>query len=352
MTVNSITYNFDSILSTTLMNYRKKLYDNIFNACPFFHWLHSNGRKRVEDGGERIVIPLQYGRNSTIKSMSSGYDIIDTTPQDNQTAAYYNWKEIAGSISISNKELVQNSGRHKVISLLETKTSETEMSMTEELEAMTLGKITSGQSADDLLCISEFIQKTPTGSDSVGGIDQSAYSWWRNQVSTTARTTWALLLTGMTNMYNSTSKGGSKGKRAFPDLLLMTQNAYESYEAACRDKIQIINEKVADLGFGGLKFKGATCTWDEYMPDVYTNTTSMTPDTVDTYSHTKHNMYFINSDFIEFVVAKGQDLTIGPFIQPENQKAKTSIIYLMGEVTCSNRRKQGLLANITADLAA
>ena len=57
MAVSSFTYEFDSILSTTLMNYRKKMYDNIFNATPFFYWIHAAGRKRIEDGGERIVIP-------------------------------------------------------------------------------------------------------------------------------------------------------------------------------------------------------------------------------------------------------------------------------------------------------
>jgi len=350
--VASFTYNLDSILSTTLMNYRKKLYDNIFNACPFFYWLHANGRKRIEDGGERIVIPLQYGRNTTISSMASGYDIIDTTPQDNITSAYYEWKEVAGSISISNKELVKNSGKHKIINLLQAKSNEAEMSMIEELEAMTIGRISQDNVAADFLPISEFIQKAPSDADTVGGIPQATYSWWRNQYNTTGRTTWALLVSGMGNMYNSCSKGGSGGKRSFPDLILTDQNAYESYESACRDKTRIINEKVADLGFGGLKFRGSTVMWDEYMPDIYTDTTSVLPTTVDSYTYTKHNMYFINSEYMDFVIAKGQDLTIGPFIQPENQKAKTSIIYIMGELCCSNRRKQGALMNITANLAA
>ena len=87
------------------------------------------------------------------------------------------------------------------------------------------------------------------------------------------------------------------------------------------------------------------------MPDVQTDTTSVLPSTVDTYSHTRDNMYFINSEYMDFVIAKGQDLTVGPFIQPENQKAKTSIIYIMGELCCSNRRKQGALMNITPTLA-
>lgn len=325
---------------------------NIFNACPFFYWLHAAGRKRIEDGGERIVIPLQYGMNSTIKAMSSGYDIVDTTPQDNQTAAYYEWKEVAGSVSISNSELVKNSGRHKIINLLDAKVKGAEMTFTEVLELMILGKITSLQSSDDFLCISEFIQKTPTDSDSVGGIDQNTYAWWRNQYNNTDCTTWALLLSQMGNLYNSCSKGGAGGKRSHPDLILSDQTAYEIYEGACRDKTRLINEKVADLGYGGLKFRGATLMWDEYMPDIHTGTTNMTAATLDTYTHTESNQYFINSDFIDFVVAKGQDLTVGPFIQPENQKAKTSIIYIMGEVCCSNRRKQGANTQIDPSTAA
>lgn len=66
------------------------------------------------------------------------------------------------------------------------------------------------------------------------------------------------------------------------------------------------------------------------MPDIYTDTTSMTVSTVDSYSYTKQNMYFLNSEFLDFVVAKGQDLTIGPFIQPKTGSwaVKTSLIKL------------------------
>ncbi len=351
MAVNSITYNFDSLLSTTWMNYRDVLYDNIFNSCPFFYWMHANGRKRVEDGGERIVIPLEYGKNSTIKSMTSGYDTIDTTPQDPFTSAYYNWKEIAGSTSISNKEIAQNSGKSKIIDLLKRKATNTEMSMSEVLEQMIVGAVTCGNGGSDLMPIYLLIAVDPDASATIGGINQSTYAWWKNKLKTSTATTYAGFINEIANLYNTCSHGGSKGKRKSPDVILCDQVYYEIYMGAGRAKGQIMltNEPVVNLGFGGARYLGATLMWDEYMIDVVTGTANTDPNT---YSPTYSSAYFINSEFLEFVVCKGQDFTIGPFIQPENQKAKTSIIYLMGEIVTSNRSKQGVHTTVVRTIAA
>jgi hypothetical protein len=80
----------DSVLSTTLANYEKKLSDNIFKSTPLLSKLLSTGNKKMIDGGTQIVKPLMYGTNSTV-GWYSGYGIIDTTPQDGITAASYNY---------------------------------------------------------------------------------------------------------------------------------------------------------------------------------------------------------------------------------------------------------------------
>jgi hypothetical protein len=351
MAVNSITYNFDDLLSTTWMNYRHQLYDNIFNACPFFYWIHSNERKRVEDGGERIVIPLEYGKNTTIKSMTSGYDVVDTTPQEGMTSAYYQWKEIAGSTSISNKELAMNQGRNKILDLLQKKANNTEMSFTEVIEQMIVGAVSAGNGGHDLSPLYTLVSKDGTGT--IGGIVAGTYTWWKNRYKQSAATTFETFIREIAHLYNECSRGGSKnGKRKAPDMILCDQYYYETYIGAARSKgqIMLVNEPVANLGFGGAKYLGATLMWDEYMPDIYTGTANTAPDS---YSPTYSSGMFINSEFLEFVVCKGQDFVVGPFIQPENQKAKTSILYLMGEIVCSNRAKQGshhkvLLTTITS----
>jgi len=82
---------FDSLLATTLANYRDQLTDNIFTARPLTYFLMDKGRIRMVDGGTKIVEPLIYGTNSTVASYS-GYDTLSLTAQEGISAAEYDWK--------------------------------------------------------------------------------------------------------------------------------------------------------------------------------------------------------------------------------------------------------------------
>lgn len=347
-TISNLEYG--SLLSTTLMNYRNTFYDNIFNAIPIFVMLRN--RKRTEEGGERIVIPLAYSQNSTFKSMS-GYETVDTTPQDNLTSAFSQWKEMAGSISISQREENQNRGKYQVINLLTAKTKIAEMSAAEELALQSTGVIATTDPSKDLTPLGHLIQKDPSGTSTVENIAQGTYSWWRNQQYNSAASAWATFLTEMESLYNSCSKGGGKGQRSAPNWILCNKGYYELYLAAARDKSRIIkyDDTIANMGFGGAKFHNAVLTWDEYLPD-FDGTTNMTKDTLDSYTFSYYNALFLNTEFLEYVVISGSDLDVGPFIQPENQKARTAIIYNMANLVTSNRRKQGLHHGVSTSITS
>ena len=81
--------NIGVILSTTLKKYRKTLIDNIHRSNAVFFYLKQHGGFREEDGGERIVEPLMYGKNTTAGSYD-GYEALDTTPQTGIDSAEYN----------------------------------------------------------------------------------------------------------------------------------------------------------------------------------------------------------------------------------------------------------------------
>jgi hypothetical protein len=124
----SLTDTYDALLTTTLRNYTKKLENSIFRELPLLNWLTEGDRKKIIDGGESIMIPLLYGENSTVQ-LYAGYDVLNVTPQDGMTMARYQWKSMAGSLSISREEERKNSGAGKLIDLLEAKTDQLERSL-------------------------------------------------------------------------------------------------------------------------------------------------------------------------------------------------------------------------------
>lgn len=312
----------DSVLSTTLANYSKTMQDNIFRANPLMYWLigqypevagesvTSRGQLKVLDGGESIVEPLMYERNSTAKSYSS-YGIIDTTPQEGITSARYVWKQSAASISISGKEQRQNAGSNKIIDLLQAKTMQAEMSLKEELNRQAWG--TGTDSTTDLTGLQTIVATTGT----VGGISRTGNAWWQAQ-SQTAASFAANGLDTMRATFNLTSRGSDK-----VDLIIGDRTNFERYEKSLQPQERFTDSKMADGGFQSLMFKATPFTFDLYAPSG--------------------NIFFLNSKYLNLQIQKDANFTSTDFVKPVNQDAKIAQILFQGELTASNCFRQGLM---------
>lgn len=299
--------NVGILLSTTLKKYRSTLTDNIFKSNAVFYHLKENGYVKEEDGGERIVEPLMYGKNTTAKSYS-GYDVLDTTPQEGIDSAEFNWKQYSVSISISGKEERQNAGRSKIIDLLDAKTKQAEMSLTEQLTSDMFTDGT-GNGGLGLTGLKAMVANTGT----YGGINSATYTWWQAGYNSTSE---ALALDDMRTGFNTASIGG----KDTPSLIVTTQTLYEKYEGLCSTTIQMNSEgtkKLADAGFQTLQFKGVPLVWDEYC-----NST---------------DMYFLNSKHMKLTIHKDANFETTDFVKPENQDAKVAQILFMGNLTCNRR---------------
>ncbi len=319
----------DSVLSTTLANYAPNFQDAVFRANPLYYWLigkypeqpvpqsQSRGRQIILDGGVSIVVPLMYEKNSTAKSYS-GYGIIDTTPQEGITAANYNWKQVAVSISISGKELRQNAGSDtRIINLMEAKTKQAEMSLIEEFDREAFGSGT--DSSTDISGLQNLISTTGTA----GGIARSGNPWWQAKVATSAGSFAANGLDLMRTKYNDVSKGNDH-----PDLILTDQTNFERFEKILQPQERFNDTQTADAGFENLRFKGAVMMFDLYTTAGY--------------------MYFLNSKYLNWQVHKDANFTTTDFVKPENQDAKVAQILVMGELTLSNAIRQGVIQGFTA----
>ena len=303
-----------TLLATTVANYRKTLTDNVFNARPLTFFLMDKGRIRMLNGGTNIVEPLIYGENTTVASYS-GYDTISLTPQSGITAAEFDWKQYAASVAISGIEEAKNNGEQAMVNLLEAKIMQAEESMKEGFNAMFFGDGT-GNSGKNWNGLGNLVESGNT----VGGIDSSAEAWWRSYEENTAG---ALTLAQMTTAYNTVSVGNDH-----PDMVLGTQTLFEKYESLLQPQLRYTDTKTADAGFQNLLFKAAPVAYDVDCP--------------------AGTMYFLNSKYITLVGHSDKWFEVTPFVKPENLDARYSLILCYGNLTVRNRKKQGKLTAKTA----
>lgn len=355
---------YDALLSTTLDAYvgGGTMFDNIFKDSAFLAFLRLTDAVKKQNGGERIRVPLMYGDNSTIKSYSS-YDVLDTTPQDGMTTAFYEWKELGGTISISRREERQNSGEAALINLLQSKIKQAEMTMRETLNSqLLLGTVSGttfvpGNDAKDLSPLGYFLRKdntaNPTAGGNVGNIAASN-AWWRHHTAVfdsaskdtgndfaLSVSTWKGLNVALKRLYNFCSRGTGGA----PNCSVMDQATFEAYESSLDDKVRYTNTKMADMGFDTVKLRGATCVWDELVGSIDTGDVPGGA----TFTGTA---FMLNTNFYHLIIDSETDIVTTPFVEPENQTAKTAKILFMGNAGVSNLRKLGVAYAISQSLTS
>jgi len=308
--------NFDALLSTTLANYRDQLTDNVFTARPLTYFLQDKGRIRMLNGGTKIVEPLIYGTNSTVASYS-GYDSLSLTPQTGITAAEYDWKQYAASITISGIEEAKNNGEQEIINLLEAKIMQAEESMREGFNQMFFADGT-GNSGKDWNGLGNIVEASGT----VGGINRATggNEYWQSYEENTAG---ALTLAQMATAYNTVSVGNDH-----PDMILTSQTLFEKYEALLVPQLRYTDTKTADAGFQNLLYKAAPVVYDVHC--------------------TAGVVYFLNSKYLTLVGHSGKWFAQTQFVSPEDVDARYALILCYGNLTCRNAKKQGKLTAKTA----
>lgn len=359
---SSLSDDYGLLLTSTLRAYQSRIRDNIGKGNKFLGWLDSKGMWKKQDGGERMSLPLMYELNSTA-DIYSGYGQLDTQPQDGHTTAFYEWSQMSVSISISRKEERQNSGKSKILSMLEAKTKQAEGSLKELLNncivagritaSSNLGQFTARRGSLDSgavgpLPLGALVDANPTRSAAVGNINPNTYSFWANQADSSTASSFAGLKGELNNLYNDCSKG----QGGVPDLMLSDQVAWETYWLALQnqERYVITDSRTVDIlgGTDALKFRKAAWIWDEVVPDV--ETTANPIDSIG--SVTASNVWMLNTDFIEFISDSSTDFITTPFVRPENQDARVAQILWMGALGVSNRRKHGVLYGIARNIAS
>lgn len=314
----------DTELSLTLANRRAQVVDQIFKGTAFLNLLRMKGAVDTVSGGNEMVVPLRFAKNTTFGSFDA-YDILDTTPQDTETSAKFPWAQDYATITLAWTEEMKNQGRGKLIDILNQKIDDATDTIRDGLNTQLL-QVAPGAASKDPISISEHVQSAPTTAParlaSVGGItcSSSANVWWRNKFTNGG----SFSTSDMNTMYNNVSDGVEP-----PTCILTSQTVFEYYENSQVGQIRYADTKMADAGFQTLMFKAVPIAWEPLIGIT-------------------DSMYFLNFKYLRLQLMMGADFITTDFVTPDNQAAKTAKLLWMGNLICSARRRQGTLFSITA----
>jgi hypothetical protein len=328
MTDTTLSLTYQSLLTSTLMRTLDSgaFNDNIFNADVTLAWLRSGNRVKVIEGGERIRLGLMYGKNSTSGSFAD-YDALDVTPQNNATAAFFNWKQYSVSVSINGKELRANKGPSRLTNLQQEKIENAALSLADSVATGCFSDGT-GNGSKDITGFAAMIETTP-GTASYANVP-TANTAWQNQVQASVGAAATNLLPNMRTVFND-CKQGKGGVGSAPDFGVTTQAVHEALEALLFPQVRYMPNPPggADAGLSRLIYKGAQIEWDDYC----TSGTFF-------WLNSRHLFFFVHSD-ANFSMAEGG------FQKPLNQDALVTQILFQGNLATNNRRKLGKLQGIT-----
>ena len=313
-----------SEITTTALLYRiPKMFDNMSKQIAIVHRLHGKGRVKKVGGGEDIVCPLEYAENNTYKRYS-GYQTLNIAPSEVFSAANYSWKQIAIAVSISGLEQLQNSGKTRKFDLLKSRIGNAERTFYNNFAS---DLYSDGTSANQIGGLQSIIADTAT-SGTVGGIDRSTYTWWRN-VSTDATTDYGAAMTASNvQSYMNRFWLSLVRNKAKPDLILADNNYYRLYWDSLQAIQRIEQTKMAEAGFEALKYKAADVVYDGGADGACPS----------------DHMYFLDTDTLFLAVHKDRNLSpLEPDRFAVNQDAMVKLLAFAGNLCCAYCRNQCVL---------
>jgi len=251
---------WDTILSTTMHNYRKTLTDNIFNSRPLLNYLMSNGRVRTVSGGISIVEPVSPYLGDVGSYTPWGQ--VTVTPVDTATAAQFDWKQLYATIGISGLEEAQNNSKEMIVNLLEAKIQQAEDTLRSFLNQQLFGTQAS-PAATDFTSIIDLVDDS--NSNVVGGItpNDTTEAWWKSVVTAVGSVDAAGLEDAMRTAYNQSSDSGSDRVNS----LFTDADTFGFYESTLTPQVRYTDVKKANLGFQNLMFKNVPIFWDFDCPE-------------------------------------------------------------------------------------
>lgn len=316
---------FTEMVTTTLRNVGSEVTDNVSNHNALLRRMKAKGNIQTLSGGYEIQEPLEYAENGTYQRYR-GYSQLNTGASDVLTSAKYEWQQAAIHVTASGRQIRQNSGKEAMKKLVKQRKKN---ALNTAANNMSIDIYSDGALADQINGLANLIQLD--GNGTVGGIDASTQSWWKNKFREMTGTNLAAtpnaanaisMKADMNQLWLSLVRGMDK-----PDLILMTHDFYALYETGEQQLQRYADAETAKAGFQSIKYKSADVIFDDNA----------------NFGTTDEKAYFLNTDYLYMFQHKDAKWSMDSEKTPVNQDAVVIPLYWMGNMAVTNRSLQGVL---------
>ena len=326
----------DDAFTHTWWEMRQKAVDNILDANVVSAALKDAGCFKPQTGGLFIQRNIRYGKKQAIDAAKG--DTLPTGETQLETAALWTWRYFTVHVQRSLQDDQKNSGPAKIKDLVKDKLQAARDALNEHLEAALLAPVdyTNGgkegrsekspYSLQNILDVAH--QGQGVGQYTFGGIDRNN-SWWRVKSESATDPAMLNLIPQMNKLFNNITKGSSER----PDLIIMDQMLFQTYQELVEADIQRVaetNTHLADLGYDVLRFRGARVVWTGHA------------------SFPQGKAFMLYTPSIEIVYDPNLWFSMTQWVQLPNQLDRIArIVSATTGTICTQLRRQGVLGTYT-----
>lgn len=300
--------------------------NNIYDVNHTIALLESKGfMKPYTKGGVGLIVPLMYGTNSTMAWGRHSYDTVDLTPQEGFGPAQYSKAWFAGSLTFSKDEEEDNKGEEAIFSLYEAKVKQLQFAARKQLQDSVYTGTNGGTNPERILGIDEIISTT----QSIGGIDPTARTWWAPKARTAAdfddMTTAISGIMAMELLQTDCTFGGFS-----PSVYPCNSTVWQAVIRMMVNKSQFplvgTKEATGRISWNSVAFKNGSIFEDTDIPAANGNV-----------------MYFLTPEALTLYYLPSSNYQLTPPVTPNNAFAWSRLTRWRGGMVTDLRRVHGKL---------
>lgn len=241
--------------SLALEHRQGAIQDLVSNSNVVFDEFRSRGAWKTFSG-PTIRVPLLYAESGSYVRYQ-GYDFLNPSPVELVNDAVFEPKMGAVSVTLSNEEILKNSGENQLHSVFKVHIEAAEQEL---IDRFTEDLHSAGSEYRQIGGLQKAVPTTPT--NDYGGISRNDNTIWRtttynaNSITVGGTAITAVSSTTIKPLLNHICINRSRGNKG-PNLFLMDGNHFQAYSAAT-EAIQRVTDDTRNsrLGFTSLKYYG------------------------------------------------------------------------------------------------